>query len=97
MFFISLIACVAARGGGGESAYESGGDTRRLAKGCKFRILVSFRVFWAKRHHIYLICLFLIRFIYSIYIIQVFSFVCVLTWSLLGVKKSLGHAQIGLL
>ena len=23
--------------------------------------------------------------------------VCVLTWSLLGVKKSLGHAQIGLL
>ena len=26
-----------------------------------------------------------------------FSFVCVLTWSLLGVKKSLGHAQIGLL
>ena len=22
--------------------------------------------------------------------------VCVLTWSLLGVKKSLGHAQIGL-
>ena len=25
-----------------------------------------------------------------------FSFVCVLTWSLLGVKKSLGHAWIGL-
>ena len=25
-----------------------------------------------------------------------FSFACVLTWSLLGVKKSLGHAQIGL-
>ena len=39
----------------------------------------------------------LIRFIYSIHIIQVFSFVCVLTWSLLGVKKRLGHAQIGLL
>ena len=36
-------------------------------------------------------------FIYSINIIQVFSFVCVLTWSLLRVKKSLGHAQIGLL
>ena len=32
-----------------------------------------------------------------IHIIQFFSFVCVLTWSLLGVKKSLGHAQIGLL
>ena len=39
----------------------------------------------------------LIRFIYSIHIIQVFSFVCVLTWSLLGIKKSLGHAQIVLL
>ena len=25
-----------------------------------------------------------------------FSFVCVLTWPPLGVKKSLGHAQIGL-
>ena len=25
-----------------------------------------------------------------------FSFACVLTWSLLSVKKSLGHAQIGL-
>ena len=35
------------------------------------------------------------RFVYSSHIIQVFSFVCVLTWSLLGVKKSLGHAQIG--
>ena len=39
----------------------------------------------------------LTRFIYSIHIIQVFSFVCVLTWSLLDFKKSLGHAQIGLL
>ena len=25
-----------------------------------------------------------------------FSFVCVLTWSLLGIKKGFGHAQIGL-
>ena len=39
----------------------------------------------------------LISFIYFIHIIQVFTFVCVLTWSLLGVKKRLGHAQIGLL
>ena len=39
----------------------------------------------------------LTRFIYSIHIIQAFSFVCVLTWSLLDFKKSLGHAQIGLL
>ena len=50
-----------------------------------------------KYKHIYLICIFLIRFIYSVHIIQVFSFVCVLTWSLLGVRKPLGHAQIGLL
>ena len=42
-------------------------------------------------------CIFLIRFIYPIHIIQVLSFVCVLTWSLLGVNKNLGHAQIGLL
>ena len=34
---------------------------------------------------------------YLVHIIQFFSFVCVLTWSLLGIKKSLGHAQIGLL
>ena len=36
-------------------------------------------------------------FIYSIHIIQVFLFVCVLTWSLLGSfrgQKSLGHAQM---
>ena len=39
-------------GGGGESAYESGEGARRFALGCKFRILVSFRVFWVKRHHI---------------------------------------------
>ena len=39
-------------GGGGESAYERGRDACRLAYGCKFRILVSLRVFWANRHHI---------------------------------------------
>ena len=38
--------------GGGDSAYEMGGDAPRLAKGCKFQILLSLRVFWAKRHHI---------------------------------------------
>ena len=47
--------------------------------------------FWS----IYLICIFLIRFIYSIHIMQVFSFVCVLTWSLLGVKKKLGPRPAG--
>ena len=43
-----------ARGEGGreDSTYERGGDARLLAEGCKFRILVSLRVFWAKRHHI---------------------------------------------
>ena len=32
--------------------------------------------------------IFLISFIYSIHIIQVFSFVCVLTWPLLGIKNA---------
>ena len=35
----------APRGEGGPSAYERGGDARRLAQGWKFRILVSLRVF----------------------------------------------------
>ena len=39
-------------GGGGNSAYERGGDACRLVYGCKFRVLVSLRVFWANRHHI---------------------------------------------
>ena len=41
-----------------------------------------------KYKNIYLICIFSFHFIYSIPIIQVFSFVCVLTWSILGVKKA---------
>ena len=51
---------------------------------------VSFRVAREKYKNIYLICIFLIRFISSIHVIQVFLFVFVLTWSLLGVKKKLG-------
>ena len=91
-------------GGGGLRIWKGWGcSSSRL--GCKFRILVWLRVFWAKRHsvqawrsrlglhakkykNIYLICIFLIRFICSIHIIQVSSFVCVFTWSLLGVKKA---------
>ena len=38
-------------GGGGRLPYERDGDARRLAYGCKFRILVSLRVFWAKCHY----------------------------------------------
>ena len=42
-------------GGGGErvgsTPREKGRDARRLAYGYKFLILVSFRVFWAKRNH----------------------------------------------
>ena len=33
---------------GRDSEYNRGGDARRLAYGCKFRILVSLRVFWGK-------------------------------------------------
>ena len=38
------------RGRGG-LPYETNGDARRLAKGCKFLILVSRRVFRAKRQY----------------------------------------------
>ena len=38
-------------GGGGDSHTKRGRDARRLAEGCKFRILVSLTVFWAKRNH----------------------------------------------
>ena len=38
---------------GGWTPHMKGGwYVRRLAYGYKFRILVSLRVFWAKRHHI---------------------------------------------
>ena len=39
-------------GGFGGLSYERGGDARHLAGvvGCKFRTLVSLRVFWAKRY-----------------------------------------------
>ena len=39
-------------GGGGDTVYERGGDARRLAYGCKFRILVSLKVFLAKHYYI---------------------------------------------
>ena len=83
------------------------------SQGCKFRtfgltqgvlvktpsclaVKVSFRVAHEKYNNIYLRCIFLMHFNFN-NISQVFSFVCVLMWPLLGVKKSLGHAQIGLL
>ena len=40
-------------GGGGILPYKKGRDARRLAWGCKFRVLVSLGVFWAKRNHNY--------------------------------------------
>ena len=36
----------------GDSVYEWSGDAHPLAYGCKFRILGSLRVFWAKHHYI---------------------------------------------
>ena len=36
---------------GGGLPYETDGDARRLAKGCKFWILVSLRVFRGKRQY----------------------------------------------
>ena len=40
------------RGGGEGLPYERCGDARRLAYGCKFRVLVSLRVFIAKHEEI---------------------------------------------
>ena len=37
--------------GGKSRSNERGGDARRLAKECKFRIMVSLMVFLAKRHY----------------------------------------------
>ena len=56
-----------------------------------FAIIFSREGHAKKYKNIYLISILLIRFIYSIHIIQVFSFVCVLTWPLLGIKKKLGQ------
>ena len=39
-------------GRGGGLPYERGGDARRLAYGCKFRVLVSLRVFITKHEEI---------------------------------------------
>ena len=44
-----MVSCQLGPGrGGGGITYERGGDARRLALGCKFRILVSLGVFWGK-------------------------------------------------
>ena len=51
MNHVSSIIPVESRRRGRDSAYWKGGDARRLAYGCKFRILGSRRVCWTKRHH----------------------------------------------
>ena len=38
--------------GGERLPYERGGDARPLAYDCKFQLLVSLRVFWAKHDYI---------------------------------------------
>ena len=78
---------VSQKGGMGGLPNGRGGDACRLAQDCNFQILVSLRVFWAKRHYIliaakvslglhakkYKIYIFqlYIRFIYSIHVIKV--------------------------
>ena len=78
-------------GGGGRLPYEGCGDAHRLAYGCKFRVLVSLRVFIAKHEEIFLKKFF-------------FNSFCLLDScnhrlkrSLLGVKNRLRYARIGLL
>ena len=55
--------------GWGGLPYERCGDARRLAYGCKFRVLVSLGVFIAKQDE--RLIFFSIRFIYSIHVIIV--------------------------
>ena len=70
---------------GVDSAYKRGGDAHRLAQGCKFRILVSLKVFQAKRHHIQprRSCLGL-----HVKKYKNMCIFCALIWSLLGVKEA---------
>ena len=73
------------------------GDARRLSLGCKRRILVSLRVFWAKRKTV-LLGLHSKKynfFFNSFYLLD--SCNQSLKWSLSGVNNRLGQAQIGLL
>ena len=78
-------------GEGGRLPYERCGDARRLAYGCKFRVLVSLRVFIAKHEEIWKKKFFF----YSFYLLD--SCNRRLKRSLLGVKNRLRHARIGLL
>ena len=52
---LDLVLVVQSKGprvvGGGELPYETDGDARHLAYECEFWILVSLRVFWAKRQY----------------------------------------------
>ena len=48
---LNCIALVLIYPGGVGVPYETDGDARRLAQGCKFWILVSLRVFRAKRQY----------------------------------------------
>ena len=87
-------------GGTGEGglSYETDGDARRLAWGCKFWILVSLKVFWAKRQYFMYAC---IGYDDHVFIplqpAHCMSYLCVFKRSPLGAKFCLNHAQIGLL
>ena len=73
--------------------YERGGDARRLAQGCKFRVQSYLGCFW--QNAIIFSCNGLFQDCTRRNTNKLF--VCVLKWSFLGVKTGLGNAQIGLL
>ena len=73
-------------GGGGPPYMKVVGTLVVSLRGINFGFWSHLGLHAKKYKNIYLICIFLVRFIYSIHIMQVFSFVCVLTWSLLGAK-----------
>ena len=51
LYFLSVGILPGGGGGGGGLRYETGGDARRLAQGCKFGCLVSLRVSQAKTRY----------------------------------------------
>ena len=67
--------------------YFSSNKGHQINNQCERLTFFSSPVFKKPGIYIFDMHIFLIRFIYSIHI--VFSFVCVLTWSLLGVKNKL--------
>ena len=84
--------------GGGDSHIKQTGMLVVSLRGVKFWILVSLRVFWAKRQYFMYACIGYDDLVFiSLKPAHYMSYLCVFKRSPLGVKICLRHAQIGLL